>query len=140
MDTLLAGSYSSKTLNGVLSPNDTLARAILTSIKSAGKNTPVEPVVTGQDSEAASIPLIVSGEQYSTINKDTAALVKQAVAMVTELSSGKDATVNSDPTDNGSVKVPTYYLAPVLVTKDNVATAYKSDPTTQAIVDKALAK
>ena len=140
MDTLLAGNYSNTVLNGVLSPNDTLARAIIQSIKSAGKNTPVMPVVTGQDSEAASIPLIVSGEQYSTINKDTAALVKQAVSMVTELAAGKAATVNSDPTDNGSVKVPTFYLTPVLVTKDNVATAYASDPTTQAIVDKALGK
>ncbi|CAN5350528.1 sugar ABC transporter substrate-binding protein [soil metagenome] len=133
MDTLLAGKYSKTTLNGVLSPNDTLARAILTSIKSAGKNTPVEPVVTGQDSEAASIPLIMSGEQYSTINKDTTALVAQAVEMVKELASGKDATVNSDPTDNGSVKVPTFYLAPVLVTKDNAAEAYKNNPTLEAL-------
>lgn len=136
MDTLLAGNYSKTEINGVLSPNDTLARAILTSIKSAGKNTPVQPVVTGQDSEAASIPLIMSGEQYSTINKDTSALVDQAVAMVKEIAAGKDATVNSDPTNNGSVDVPTYYLAPILVTKDNAADAYKNNPTLLALVNK----
>ena len=49
-------------------PNDTLARAIITSVKDAGK--PI-PVVTGQDSEVESVKSIMAGEQYSTINKDT---------------------------------------------------------------------
>jgi len=136
MDNLLTKYSGGKVLNGVLSPNDTLARAIITSIHTAGKDKPVQPVVTGQDSEAASIPLIMSGVQYSTINKDTTALVNQAVAMVKELAAGKKATTNSDPTDNGSVKVPTYYLAPVLVTKDNAADAYKNNPTLLALVQK----
>ncbi len=35
MDTLLAGNYGSTELDGVLSPNDTLARAIITSVKGA---------------------------------------------------------------------------------------------------------
>ncbi|MET0992441.1 MAG: sugar-binding protein [Lacisediminihabitans sp.] len=136
MDTLLAGSYSSTELNGVLSPNDTLARAIIQSIKSAGKNTPVMPVVTGQDSEAASIPLIMSGEQYSTINKDTGALVKQAIDMVKELSKGKKASTNSDATNNGSVDVPTYYLPPTLVTAANAAEAYKNNPALEKLVEE----
>ena len=33
MDTLLSANYTSTTLDGVLSPNDTLARAIITSVK-----------------------------------------------------------------------------------------------------------
>ena len=94
------------------------------------------PVVTGQDSEAASIPLIMSGEQYSTINKDTTKLVAQAVEMVKQLASGKKASTNADATDNGSVKVPTYYLAPELVTKDNAAKSYASNPTLLALVNK----
>jgi putative multiple sugar transport system substrate-binding protein len=134
MDTLLAGNYSGSTvLNGVLSPNDTLARAIITSIKAAGKNTPTMPVVTGQDSEAASIPLIMTGEQYSTINKDTSKLVEQAVAMVKQLAAGKKASTNSPATDNGSVKVPTYYLAPQLVTAKNAAASYANNPTLEAL-------
>ncbi len=133
MDTLLAGNYSNKVLNGVLSPNDTLARAIITSIHAAGKDTPVQPVVTGQDSETASIPLIMSGVQYSTINKDTSKLVAQAVAMVKQLAAGKKATTNSPATDNGSVKVPTYYLAPVLVTAKNAAESYANNPTLEAL-------
>jgi putative multiple sugar transport system substrate-binding protein len=133
MDNLLAGNYSSTVLNGVLSPNDTLGRAIITSITSAGKNTPVMPVVTGQDSEAASIPLIMTGVQYSTINKDTSKLVEQAVAMIKELAAGKKATTNSPATNNGSVDVPTYYLAPVLVTKANAAASYANNPSLEAL-------
>ncbi len=53
MTDLLSQYYSGDTkLDGVLSPNDTLARAILTATKAAGKD---NPVVTGQDSETASI-------------------------------------------------------------------------------------
>ncbi len=40
MDTILAGSYADTELDGVLSPNDTLGRAALTSVAQAGKETP----------------------------------------------------------------------------------------------------
>jgi putative multiple sugar transport system substrate-binding protein len=135
MDTLLAANYSSTVLNGVLSPNDTLARAIIASIKAAGKATPVMPVVTGQDSEAASIPLIMSGEQYSTINKDTTKLVAHAVQMVTDLSKGKTPETNSTDYNNGVKVVPTYLLPPELVTKENAAKSYANNPTLLALVN-----
>ncbi|GAA1354162.1 substrate-binding domain-containing protein [Falsarthrobacter nasiphocae] len=126
-DTILSGSYASAKLDGVLSPNDTLARAVLTSVKSAGKPT---PVITGQDSEVESVKLIMKGEQYSTISKDTRALVKQAVTMVNELQSTGKATTNDEKSyNNGKKVVPAYLLEPVIVTKDNAAEVYKNDPT-----------
>jgi putative multiple sugar transport system substrate-binding protein len=126
MDTLINSTYTSKTLDGVLSPNDTLARAIITSVKGAGK---AIPVVTGQDSEADSVKSIMAGEQYSTINKDTRALVKQAIQMVTDLSTGKTPEVNDDKSYNNGVKVvPSFLLKPVIVTKANAAEAYANDP------------
>ncbi len=89
MDALLTSTYNgNKTLDGVLSPNDTLARAIITSVKGAGK--PL-PVVTGQDSEVESVKSIVAGEQYMTINKDTRNLVKASIDMVKALQSGGPA-------------------------------------------------
>ena len=92
MDTILTGSYGGDTvLDGVLSPNDTLARAIITSVQQAGK--PV-PVVTGQDSEVESVKSIMEGIQYSTINKDTALLVAQAITMVEQLQAGDEVEVN----------------------------------------------
>ncbi|MFK3979779.1 substrate-binding domain-containing protein [Micromonospora sp. NPDC050397] len=127
MDTLLNGTYTgSKTLDGVLSPNDTLARAVITSVKSAGK--PV-PVVTGQDSEVESVKSIVAGEQYSTINKDTRNLVKQTIQMVKDLQGGKDPEVNDTKSYNNGVKVvPAFLLPPLIVTKANVVEAYANDP------------
>jgi putative multiple sugar transport system substrate-binding protein len=127
MDTLLSANYTSADLDGVLSPNDTLARAIITSVKAAGK--PV-PVVTGQDSEVESVKSIMAGEQYSTINKDTRNLVKETIAMVTALQKGQASTVNDTKSYNNGVKVvPANLLPPVIVTKENAAEAYANDPT-----------
>ena len=133
MDTLLAANYSGTVLNGVLSPNDTLGRAIITSIKAAGKATPAMPVVTGQDSEAASIPLIMTGEQYSTINKDTAKLVEHTVQMIKDLAAGKTPETNSTAYNNGVKIVPTFLLPPELVTKANAAESYKNNPTLEPL-------
>ena len=127
MDTILAGTYTNKNLDGILSPNDTLARAAMTSVKQAGKPT---PVVTGQDSEVESVKSIMAGEQYSTIYKDTRELVKQTIQTVKDLQAGKDPQVNDTKSYNNGVKVvPAYLLTPVIVTKDNAAQVYANDPT-----------
>ncbi|MBM7493532.1 substrate-binding domain-containing protein [Micromonospora luteifusca] len=126
MDQLLTSTYGSKELDGVLSPNDTLARAILTSVKGAGKPT---PVVTGQDSEVESVKSIVAGEQYMTINKDTRNLVKETINMVKALQAGNAPQVNDTKSyNNGSKVVDTFLLPPVAVTKANVVEAYANDP------------
>lgn len=125
MDTLLVGSYSNAQLDGVLSPNDTLARAIITSVTAAGK--PV-PIVTGQDAEVESVKSIMAGVQYSTINKDTTALVKHAIQMAKDLQAGKTPEIN-DPTsyNNGVKVVPAYLLVPQIVTKANAAEQFAND-------------
>jgi putative multiple sugar transport system substrate-binding protein len=133
MDTLLSGNYGSTDLDGVLSPNDTLARAILTSVESAGK--PL-PVVTGQDSEVESVRLIMEGKQYSTINKDTRALVEQAITAVGDLQAGEEPEINDpDSYDNGLKTVPAYLLEPQIVTKENASDAYADNPTLSAITN-----
>ena len=109
MDALLTSTYGTKSIDGVLSPNDTLARAIITSAKSAGK--PI-PVVTGQDSEAESVKSIMAGEQYSTINKDTRLLVTQAISMVKDLQAGKKAPANDTKSYNNGAKVVPAFLLP----------------------------
>ncbi|KQO01767.1 MULTISPECIES: substrate-binding domain-containing protein [unclassified Arthrobacter] len=132
-DTLLSGSYGSTELDGVLSPNDTLARAILTSVEGAGKTL---PVVTGQDSEVESVKSIMEGKQYSTINKDTRALVEQSITMVGNLQAGEEPEINDpDSYENGVKTVPAFLLEPQIVTKDNAADAYADDPTLSAITN-----
>ncbi|WP_198318296.1 substrate-binding domain-containing protein [Arthrobacter sp. YN] len=126
MDSLLTGTYGSKELDGVLSPNDTLARAILTSVKAAGK--PI-PVVTGQDSEAESVKSIMAGEQYSTIYKDTRLLVAQVIKMTQSLQKGEAPELNDTKSYNNGAKVlESYLLEPVIVTKEDAAEAYAANP------------
>jgi putative multiple sugar transport system substrate-binding protein len=135
MDTLLSANYTSATLDGVLSPNDTLARAIITSVKAAGK--PI-PIVTGQDSEVESVKSIMAGEQYSTINKDTRALVADTIKMVQSLQKGQNPPPGINDTkqyNNGVKVVPAQLLTPVIVTKANAKEAYANDPTLLAIVN-----
>lgn len=136
MDNLLTGFYSSATLDGVLSPNDTLARAILTSVKASGKPA---PVVTGQDSEVESVKSIVSNDpyaQYSTINKDTRKLVAATLDMIKALQKGeKPKVTDTSQYNNGAKIVPANLLEPVIVTKANAKEAYKDDPTLSKVVN-----
>ena len=127
MDTLLSGFYQGDVpIDGVLAPNDNLARAILEASRAAGKEL---PVVTGQDSEVESVKSIVAGEQYMTIYKDTRALVAASIAMVQELQQGEEPSEINDTEsyDNGVKVVPSYLLPPVVVTQDNAAEAYKDN-------------
>jgi putative multiple sugar transport system substrate-binding protein len=128
MDTILSGSYSGGTeLHGVLSPNDTLARAALTSVSQAGLPT---PVITGQDSEVESVKSIVAGEQYSTIYKDTRELVAESIRQVQLAQTGEEFEANdTESYDNGVKVVPAFLLDPVIVTQENAAEVYANDPT-----------
>jgi putative multiple sugar transport system substrate-binding protein len=132
MDTILAGIYGRDHLSGILAPNDTLARAALTAVRAAGKDL---PVVTGQDSEVESVKSILKGEQYSTINKDTTALVKQAIAMVNDIQQGKSPGVNDTKSYYNGVKVvPACLLEPQIVTLDNIRESYANDPVLKDMV------
>lgn len=124
MDTILAANYQDTDLDGVLSPNDTLARSIMESVRAAGK--PL-PVVTGQDSELESVKSIVAGEQYSTIYKDTRVVVAAAVSMVEALQKGEEPETNTT-SNNGARDIPTLSPGAMVVTKENATEAYASDP------------
>jgi putative multiple sugar transport system substrate-binding protein len=126
MDAVLAANYSGgkKTLHGVLSPYDGISRGILSALISfgytPGNNYKNLPIVTGQDAEAASIKLIKMGQQYSTILKDTRDLAKVASNMVDAVLKGTKPKINDTKTYNNKVKVvPSYLLAPYIVTVDN---------------------
>ena len=123
MDAVLAANYTDgKPLDGVLSPYDGLSRGIISALTSFGfePGTDNWPVVTGQDAEAASIKLIITGEQYSTILKDTRDLAAVAAGMVDALLTGSEPEINDTTTYNNNVKiVPSYLLVPYTVTVDN---------------------
>ena len=123
IETILSDFYSDGTkLDGILSPNDYIARAVIDTVEEAGFGI---PVVTGQDSEEESVRWIASGKQYSTIHKDTATLISETINLVKQLQQGLEIAFTDTTTYNNGVKiVPAYLLPPLLVTKDNVCTAY----------------
>ena len=122
MENLLTKSYSDKDVNGVLAPYDGISRGIIAALKANGYGKDKDmPVVTGQDAEIQSVKMILSGEQYSTIFKDTRELAKTTAAMVQEVLSGGKVTVNDEKTYNNGIKVvPTMLLDPVSVDKANI--------------------
>jgi putative multiple sugar transport system substrate-binding protein len=122
MENLLSRYYTTKHVDGVLSPYDGLSIGILAALKSVGYGTSGTPfpIITGQDAEIPSVKSIIAHEQYSTIFKDTRNLAKVAASMVDAVLSGKKPEINDTKTYNNKVKiVPSYLLKPVLVDASN---------------------
>ena len=123
MENLITKSYSDKDIHGVLAPYDGISRGIIAALKANGYGSgdKAMPIVTGQDAELESVKMILSGEQYSSIFKDTRELAKTTAAMVQEVLGGGKVTVNDEKTyDNGIKVVPAMLLEPVSIDKSNV--------------------
>ncbi|MGM9474499.1 substrate-binding domain-containing protein [Pseudarthrobacter sp. YS3] len=131
MDNLLTASYTGgPALHGVLTPNDSVARGVITSLRNAGygptlTSTPKPmPVTTGQDAEVATVKLINDGVQFSTVFKDTRTLAAQAVSAAEDLLAGKEPQVNDTKSyDNGSKIVPSFLVPIQPIYKETIKTA-----------------
>ncbi|GAA1997376.1 substrate-binding domain-containing protein [Microbacterium ulmi] len=138
MANLITSTYESGTeLDGVLSPNDTLARAIITALQQGGLS---GQIVTGQDGDVASVPLILDGTQYSTVYKDNRQEAIEAVKVISALAAGEDpVAVTDDPdnSDNGVKVVPAVLVTSTLVTAKNAAEAFKDNPSLSKAVAEA---
>jgi len=131
MDALLAGHYSDKEIDGCLSPNDGIARAIITSCEQAGQ--PI-PVVSGLDAENESVEWVWAGKQYSTVAKPTSDLVGKTVEIIKSLQAGNGMPATDVSTNNGVIDVAIYELPPLVVTKDNAKEAFANDPDRLALL------
>ena len=125
MDSLLSGFYADKEIHGVLSPNDGIARAIITSCEQAGQQI---PAISGLDAENETIEWIWAGRQYSTVAKPTDALVAQTIEIIKSLQAGNGLPEGTVAVNNGKIDVPVYELPPTVVTKDNVKEVFANDP------------
>jgi D-xylose transport system substrate-binding protein len=105
---------------GVYAANDGTAGGAIAAMTSAGVK-PNDRPTTGQDAEVAAIQRILAGTQYMTIYKAVKPEAEQAAQLAVALAQGKTPDVKTTTTtDNGTMKVPSVILAPVVVTKDNV--------------------
>jgi putative multiple sugar transport system substrate-binding protein len=129
MENLLNNDARNVTLDAVLAPNDTLARAIIEACKADAKYRTKLPVVTGQDAEFDSAMSIKNGEQYMTVFKDTAKLAEAAILLADQVLKGQTVNIpgavlaSGDLAkigDTGKKVVKTYLLDPIGVTRSNL--------------------
>ncbi|MBQ2316734.1 MAG: sugar-binding protein [Lachnospiraceae bacterium] len=125
MDALLAGNYSDKEIDGVLCPNDGIARACITACENAGQEI---PVVSGLDAENESVEWVWAGKQYSTVAKPTEDLVAKTIEIIDSLKNGNGMPATQVNVNNGQIDVLVYELPPVVVTKDNAKEVFANDP------------
>lgn len=104
----------------ILGPNDGTARSIA-DVFATDKDVK-SYVITGQDSEVASVQYIIDGIQSMTVFKDTRTLAMDSVDMAIAILEGK--TPSTDSTyNNGNKDVPSKQTNIVVVTKENVKEA-----------------
>lgn len=125
MDSLLSGFYSDKEIDGVLCPNDGIARACITAAEQAGQKL---PVTSGLDAENETVKWIWEGRQYSTVAKPTDTLVSKTLEIIDSLQAGKGMPKANEKVNNGVKDVDVYALPPLVVTKENIKNAFANDP------------
>ena len=104
----------------VLAPNDGTSRSIA-DVFAADKDV-TSYVITGQDSEKASVQYIIDGKQAMTVFKDTRTLAADSVAMALSILKG-ETPVTDTTYNNEKIDVPAKETSIVVVTKDNVKEA-----------------
>lgn len=117
---LTAASSDQKGDVAILAPNDGTARAIADAF--AADSDISSYIITGQDSEKASVQYIIDGKQSMTVFKDTRTLAADSVAMAMSVLNGEKVDTTTTY-NNGNVDVPARQTDVVVVTKDSVKEA-----------------
>ncbi|GGM42548.1 sugar ABC transporter substrate-binding protein [Paraliobacillus quinghaiensis] len=101
----------------ILAPNDGTARSIADVF---GSDSDISSyLVTGQDSEKASIQYIIDGKQSMTVFKDVRTLVKDSMGMAIDVLDG-NTPETTGAYDNGNIEVPAKQTDVIVVDEDNV--------------------
>jgi D-xylose transport system substrate-binding protein len=109
-------------LAGVYSANDGMAGGAIAALKGGGVD-PSSIPVTGGDAEVAALQRILAGEQHATIYLTIRKQAEVSAQIAVAAARGEEppAGLLNAKVDNGSGKVPSVLLTPVVVTRDNIA-------------------
>jgi D-xylose transport system substrate-binding protein len=110
-------------IDGVLAANDGLGNAAISAIKQRKLD---QIPVTGQDATLQGIQNIVAGDQCMTVYKAIKKEADAAAELAIALAKGESPTA-PDSINNGTKDVPSVFLDPVPVTKDNIS-EYLGEP------------
>lgn len=106
-------------IDGILSPNDSLAGAAIQALAAQGLAGKVP--VTGGDAELAAARRIVEGTQTMTAYRDLLIMDQKAIEIAIKLAKGEDISDDATETINNNYKdVPAILLAPIVVDKNNI--------------------
>ena len=124
MDALLANYYAGRKIDGVLAPNDGIARAVITACLNAGQEA---PVTSGMDADDDAVQWVWQGKQWSTTYMPTDQLVAQTIELIKALQAGSALPTATELDDNGVKDVAVYALSPTTVTKANTRQVFAND-------------
>ena len=111
-------------LDGVVAANDGTAFGVIRALKEYNLDGKIP--VSGQDAELPACQRVVQGTQTLTVYKPISVLANKAVEIAVALAKG-ETPISNNKADNGKINVNSYYLEPIMVTKENMDTTVIKD-------------
>jgi D-xylose transport system substrate-binding protein len=102
----------------VVASNDSTAGGVVQALEE--QNLAGKVLVSGQDADLAACQRVVAGTQSMTVYKPITPLATRAVEVAIALAKHSKVESNTK-VNNGSKDVPTYFLTPISVDKNNIA-------------------
>ncbi|MCX6730925.1 MAG: substrate-binding domain-containing protein [Candidatus Roizmanbacteria bacterium] len=104
-------------LDAVVAANDGTAFGAIRALKEYNLDGRIP--VSGQDAELSAVQRVIQGTQTLTVYKPIPALAQKAAEIAVELAKGETPQSNSK-TYNGKIEVKSFFLDPIMVTKNNI--------------------
>jgi D-xylose transport system substrate-binding protein len=111
-------------IDGVVAANDTLANSVITALKA--RRLDIVPT-TGLDATAEALQHILAGEQSMTVYFSIKDQATKAANLAVQVARGERPTGIDTQVDNGKKRVPTIFLKPQTIRKDNIADTVIAD-------------
>lgn len=117
--------FTDEQIDVVLASNDIIARSALSVIEK--NNCDAKVIITGQDATLESCQSIANNKQSMTIYKSTEKMAKKAIELASQLLNNENIEVASAFINNKRKQVPTFYLDPTIVDKNNLIETVVAD-------------
>ena len=115
---------SGNKIDGVLAANDTLANSTIAARKA--RKLPAVPT-TGLDATAGALQHLLAGDQSMTVYFSIKDQATKAADLAVQVARGEKPTGATETVDTGTAKVPTIFLEPQTIRKDNIAETVIAD-------------
>lgn len=115
---------SGNKIDGVLAANDTIANSTIAGLKA--RKLPSIPT-TGLDATAGALQHLLAGDQSMTVYFPIKDQATKAANLAVQVARGEKPTGVTATADTGTTKVPTIFLKPQTVRKDNIAETVIAD-------------